>query len=646
MHPLASALLGMAVVSVASLVLMRARARALRRADAALGAERARLQLALSYAGIAFITVDRAGTIKSFVGAPLAEDGHDRLAMLGGAAADELAPWPELAQAVQQALRGEHVVSRVPSRSFTLNVDAAPRFDDRGRVTEAIVTVRDVTAEVDEAERAARLARVRARMVAVMSYRLRSQLATVAGALELVEGGRPTPAGVDSWVRLASDATERLTTYVHHLVAYLELDAEEDLAPDRAFSLRETLTTVVEASQPTAEQRAPVLLLRYPPGVLESFVGDEYRLREVVQLLVDVAVRTNPQGQVLVNVQERSRDDGSATLTISVEDNGRGLTSRARERMFRGFESESAMWANRSGVSGLELPLARELVARLGGRLEVESSSGVGTSFHFDVALTRSPLRSTEELGPRVELAKRTVLLVDDGETERAVALALLEMSGVGVIQADGGEAALESLARDEVDAVVTELHMPAVDGYALLRRAREAGLAVPFVALTADGSSATRQAAQEAGFEALLAKPASAALLSAALRSALATQLADREALEAGIDLTTLAELSDASPEGQAAAVELVGALRESATALLNRLEDAERDGQPMGTTMQLLGAAARLLGARELEARLDDYDAALEERDLAATRRAHAALGQALARALDALEERDSAA
>lgn len=638
----AAPLLGVALlVAAVALVIARARGRKYRRIREDLATMRLRMHVALERPQLTVLGIGHEGSIDLYDGIDVAGTPLNRATALGHSAWELLEPWPELIEDIRLTLHGERTGRLIEMGAVVLDVSCAPRFHDDGRVAEAIVTFRNATEEQRERERAERLAEVRSLTLAVMNYRMRSQMNGIVGTTDLLATSDLAEAERE-WIAVANASGHQLMTFVEHLIAFLELDAERREPIIAPFSLRQLVDDAVADHLPRATADGTTLLARYPLAQHQHFLGDRYLLRELIDLLLAVAIGTNPGGQVVINVDEGARGASDSTLTISVEDSGRGLRAAALERVFDDFDSESAMWALRSGGSGLELPVARRLSLLIGGELSVESEPDVGTAFRLKITLERSldappPERPPEEALEPVALRPGRVLVVDDGELQRRVARTMLERLGQSVTVASNGAEAIAALDAVFFDIVFTELYMPHMDGFetaAAIRSRVDGQSTIPIIALTADTRLESRRRCLRVGMDGVLTKPLETRALEAVLREQYARPrtvprhvVARRDALDDDI-LLQLRAIDAESEEGALDA--LVRAFLAEAPLLLEEIDNAAADGdlerlRPLSATF---AASSRMLGARRLQRLADALDQAVAEGDGEASRIADAAL------------------
>ena len=250
-----------------------------------------------------------------------------------------------------------------------------------------------------------------------------------------------------------------------------------------------------------------------------SVEGDPQRLRQILVNLVGNAVKFTQAGGVRVVARV---DADASTLAVDVTDTGVGIGADVLGRLFRPFAQGDASVIRQHGGSGLGLEISRRLARMLGGDVTVTSEPGVGSTFRVVVAT--GDLAGVEMLdadfaalsanarvpgGPAVRLDGRRVLVVDDRSEVRAVVRQLFEDAGATVLDARNGREAADRVAADAaIDAVVMDMQMPVMDGYAAARAMRARGVAVPIIALTAHAMAGDEQRCLQAGCDAYATKP------------------------------------------------------------------------------------------------------------------------------------------
>ena len=268
--------------------------------------------------------------------------------------------------------------------------------------------------------------------------------------------------------------------------------------------------------------RPPAPDRRVPEG--RTLVGDPFRIRQIVMNLVGNAVKFTEHGEIRIQADIGTADADRAAVEITVCDSGIGMDAATVEKIFQPFTQADESTSRRFGGSGLGLAICRELAELMGGRITVESTPGVGSTFHvaLPLELAAAPLGSSAATLDATSEAARAateptgaigahVLLVEDEPVNAAVAQGYLEALGCTSVWTKDGAEALARSAAERFDLILMDINMPAFDGYETARLMRErAGSArrVPIIALTAHTPSQVRERCEAAGIDDVLSKP------------------------------------------------------------------------------------------------------------------------------------------
>ncbi len=273
--------------------------------------------------------------------------------------------------------------------------------------------------------------------------------------------------------------------------------------------------------------------------------GDELRLRQILVNLVSNAIKFTQTGSVEVTVAREPADLGGDTVLarFSVTDTGIGIPLDQQEAIFTTFRQGDSSTARQFGGSGLGLAICQQLVEVMGGRIWLESEPGKGSSFHFTVPLTVAEKSDQERQEKMLDVAVRRlrILLVEDNMANRELARMVLEEAGHSVAAAVDGLDALRVAAEQDFDAVLMDVQMPVMDGYAacgIIRdceQGKEVGDVHPelakkitdrlrgghltIIAMTANAMQGDKEKCLQAGMDDYLTKPFLPDQVAAALR-------------------------------------------------------------------------------------------------------------------------------
>jgi PAS domain S-box-containing protein len=371
-----------------------------------------------------------------------------------------------------------------------------------------------------ESERAARTEAERSNQIkdeflATLSHELRNPLNAMLGWATVLKRKNVTPAMLEQGL----DAIERNSRVQSHLIEDLL-----DFAGIRFGKMRIEVDAIsparaVEAAVEVVSSQAKRKGVRIVPQIdeKESYVmADDSRLQQIVWNLLTNAIKFTPSGGRIVVVGREAGD----RYEIAVTDSGSGISPEFLPQIFERFsQQESGAGKSFAGL-GIGLTIVKHLVDIHHGTIEVESE-GVGKGATFRVKLPLTDKRPNElPTDQTTRLRKTRILVVEDDVDARALITRILTDSGAQVSDVAGADAAMAHVKANAPDLLVSDIGMPQLDGYQLIRSVRAAGFdgrRLPAIALTAFSRVQDREDAIAAGFQVHLAKPVRAeALISA----------------------------------------------------------------------------------------------------------------------------------
>lgn len=341
----------------------------------------------------------------------------------------------------------------------------------------------------------------------------------------------------------------RMLRSIEEVLTFAHL--EDDTAPVREeFAWREVFKASLGSAAPVATAKGLTLRAEIEKQIPEQVVGAPGELRQVLDQLLDNALRHTDEGEVMVSAQLGREGGGDTVINFTVRDSGPGISDQQQQDLFDSFAPGGS--GRRTG-RGFGLYLAWRLVQRMGGRLWVQSSAGQGSTFHFSAQFgdpatgqelpqttesatsidrtatpeqTPTPPRKPEPAAeiPPVPLPSMSVLAADSSEASRMNMLLLLEAQGHRVRVVDSGMAAIETIAQEEYDVVFLAAQMQEMDGLTAARAIRDyekgSGGHLPLVAMSAEAMGGDRGRCEAAGLDHYLAKPVEAAELYSVMSS------------------------------------------------------------------------------------------------------------------------------
>lgn len=365
-----------------------------------------------------------------------------------------------------------------------------------------------------EVERATAADQAKTHFLRSMSHDIRTPINIIMGMLEIIGRNPEDVTLVQSCREKAQTAARYLLALVNDVLT-LNRPKQETLGKT-PYCLTSELHELLDISHAQAESAGVALTVIDLTLEHERFTGDPLYMRQICQNIVGNAIKYNhPGGWVRCSFRESRDADGVCRLKFVCEDNGVGMSETFQRHMFEAFAQENSDRGSLFGGVGLGLAVVKKLVDERGGTIQVDSAVGQGT--RFCVVLPMMPSEAEPEAAlpdAAASIAGRRLLVAEDNELNREIAVYLLQEAGAVVDQAADGKEAVEMFAASApgtYDAVLMDVMMPELDGHAAARAIRgmdRPDAQLPIIAMTANLFDEDVAACLAAGMDAHIPKP------------------------------------------------------------------------------------------------------------------------------------------
>lgn len=365
-----------------------------------------------------------------------------------------------------------------------------------------------------EVERATAADQAKTHFLRSMSHDIRTPINIIMGMLEIIGRNPEDVTLVQSCREKAQTAARYLLALVNDVLT-LNRPKQETLGKT-PYCLTSELHEMLDISRAQAEIAGVALTVMDLTLEHERFTGDPLYMRQICQNIIGNAIKYNhPGGWVRCSFRESRDADGVCRLKFVCEDNGAGMSETFQRHMFEAFAQENSDRGSLSGGVGLGLAVVKKLVDERGGTIQVDSARGQGTRFR--VVLPMMPSEAEPEAAlpdAAASIAGRRLLVAEDNELNREIAVYLLQEAGAVVDQAADGKEAVEMFAASApgtYDAVLMDVMMPELDGLSATRAIRgmdRSDAQLPIIAMTANLFDEDVAACLAAGMDAHIPKP------------------------------------------------------------------------------------------------------------------------------------------
>ena len=391
-----------------------------------------------------------------------------------------------------------------------------------GLIIASAINRHSITANLQEAVNMALTAsRSKSEFLANMSHEIRTPMNSIIGFSELALDDY-IPSRTKDFLKKILENSQWLLQILNDILDISKIESGKMELESIPFDLNEIFNACRMTFQPKAAEKGLTIHFYAEPIIGRKLYGDPVKLRQVLSNLLSNAVKFTSEGMIKMRAYPKDVDEDNVSIFFEIQDSGIGIANELIDKVFDPFTQAESGTTRKYGGSGLGLPITKNIVERMGGKLDVESAPGIGSKFTFQlVFLTAEAETDVTDAVVANELFhddsgrpvfEGDILVCEDNIMNQQVIIEHLEKIGLNPVIAENGKIGVD-MVRSRLDSgqfslVLMDIHMPVMDGIEAAREIYMMSSEIPIVAMTANVMADDRAIYSKAGMKDIIGKP------------------------------------------------------------------------------------------------------------------------------------------
>jgi signal transduction histidine kinase/CheY-like chemotaxis protein len=412
----------------------------------------------------------------------------------------------------EEAARQRALINNIKEAIRTISPEKEISDDDILRIGEILTNTvnerKEFEKQIEESrQKAEESLETRKLFLANISHEIRTPISAISGMSGILADTEISETQ-KQYVNAIQSSSKSLMVIVNDILDMSKLESGKFSAEFIPFEIRSVLDPLYTTYLLRTDEKGIAFSIDYPNDMPKWLFGDPTRLGQILNNLISNAIKFTDTGKVSLKITFEKKGKHNE-FYFRVTDTGIGIDQEKLKTIFEFFSQEDNTITRRFGGTGLGLAISKSISELLGGEITVESEKGLGSTFQFCVTMPEASVQLKKETIAQSDLTGKNILIVEDNELNRFLAVTILKKWNANIHIAINGEEAVKAVSNLEIDIVLMDIQMPVMDGVAAAIAIRsELKSNVPIIALTANALESEKEKCWQAGMNEYITKP------------------------------------------------------------------------------------------------------------------------------------------